>query len=95
MPRLRSVWQAAPAGGYVVHWARFDNNTGTATAIGTSTSDGKGRTQAPASLPAEPGAYLRLEIRAVQPEHAAWGTPVTAFFRRADGWRLVGLDRIP
>ena len=29
----------APAGGYVVHWSRFDNNTGTATEIGTSTAD--------------------------------------------------------
>ena len=84
-----------PAGGYVVHWARFDNNSGAATPLGTSTADGTGRTQAPASLPSEPGAYIKLEIRAVQPEHAAWGTPVTAYFRRAGGWRLVGLDRIP
>ena len=84
-----------PAGGYVVQWARFDNNTGAATEIGTSTAGGNGRTQAPAALPAEPGSYIRLEIRAVQPEHAVWGAPVTAFFRRAGGWRLVGLERTP
>jgi hypothetical protein len=84
-----------PAGGYVVHWARFDNATGAATALGTSTAGGTGRTQGPASLPAEPGAFIKLEIRAVQPEHAAWGVPVTAFFRRDGGWRLVGLERLP
>jgi hypothetical protein len=84
-----------PAGGYVVQWARFDNNTGTVTEIGTSTAGGNGRTQAPAALPAEPGSHIRLEIRAVQPEHAVWGAPVTAFFRRAGGWRLVGLERTP
>ena len=49
----------------------------------------------PAGLPTEPGAYIKLEIRAVQPEHPAWGTPVAAYFRRAGGGRLVGLDRIP
>ncbi len=84
-----------PTGGYVVHWARFDNATGTATGLGTSTADESGRTQAPASLPTDPGAYLRIEIRAVQPEHPVWGTPVSAFFRRDQGWRLVGLERIP
>ena len=84
-----------PTGGYVVHWSQFDNNTGTAAPIGTSTADGNGRSQAPAGLPTEPGAYIKLEIRAVQPEHNAWGTPVSAYFRRAGGWRLVGLDRIP
>jgi hypothetical protein len=36
-----------------------------------------------------------LEIRAVQPPDPSWGVPVTAFFRRADGWRLVGLERMP
>jgi hypothetical protein len=85
-----------PAGGYVVHWARFDNTAGAAaTALGTSTAGGNGRTQAPASLPADPGSYIKLDIRAVQPEHAAWGVPVSAFFRRDGGWRLVGLERTP
>ena len=85
----------APAGGYVVHWSRFDNNTGTATEIGTSTATGNGRTQAPASVPVEPGSYIKVEIRAVQPEHASWGVPLSAFFRRDAGWRLVGLERMP
>ena len=94
-PRSAAGVAKPPAGGYVVHWARFDNATGTATGLGTSTADESGRTQAPASLPTDPGAYLRIEIRAVQPEHPVWGTPVSAFFRRDQGWRLVGLERIP
>jgi hypothetical protein len=86
----------APAGGYVMQWARFDNNTGLTTgALGTSTSTGVGRSQAPAALPSEPGAYIKVEIRAVQPANPSWGAPVSAYFRRAGGWKLVGLERMP
>ncbi len=85
----------APAGGYVVQWSRFDNNTGESSLLGTSTASGDGRTKAPASLPSEPGSYIKLEVRAVQPPNPSWGVPVTVFFRRADGWRLVGLERQP
>ena len=86
----------APAGGYVMQWARFDNNTGVTTgALGTSTSTGAGQSQAPVALPSEPGAYIRVEIRAVQPANPSWGAPVSAYFRRAGGWKLVGLERMP
>jgi hypothetical protein len=86
----------APAGGYVIQWARFDNNTGEASALGTSTADAAGRSQSPAALPAEPGAYIRLEIRAVQPANASWGVPVHAYFRRdGSAWKLVGFERLP
>ena len=85
----------APAGGYVVQWARFDNGTGGITDLGTSTAGADGRTQAPQRLPSEPGAYVRLQIRAVRPPEPSWSAPVTVFFRRADQWRLVGLERLP
>jgi hypothetical protein len=85
----------APGGGYVVQWSRFDNNTGATTPLGSSTAAGDGRSQAPGALPSESGAYIKLEIRAVQPPDPSWGVPVTAFFRRGDGWRLVGLERMP
>jgi hypothetical protein len=85
----------APAGGYVVQWARFDNNTGAIAPLGSSTAAADGRTAAPGSLPSDAGAYVRLEIRAVQPPDPSWGVPLTVFFRRADGWRLVGLERMP
>jgi hypothetical protein len=85
----------APPGGYVIHWARFDNNTGEASALGTSTADAAGRSPAPAALPSEPGSYIALELRAVQPAHASWGVPVHAYFRRDGGWKLVGFERLP
>lgn len=85
---------AAPRGGYTVKWARFDNATGTATDIGTSSATESGRTSAPSPLPSENGVYLKLEIRAVQPPNASWAEPASVFFRRIDGgWKLVGLER--
>ena len=83
----------APAGGYDVRWARFDNNTGQTTAdLGTSAS---APSQAPMPLPSEPGSYIKVEIRAVQPANPSWGAPVDAYFRRDGGWKLVGLERMP
>jgi hypothetical protein len=86
---------AAPAGGYVIQWARFDNNTGTSTDIGASTAGASQTTRAPGPLPSEAGAYIKLEIRAVQPPNASWGVPLQVYFKRAGGWKLVGLDRLP
>jgi hypothetical protein len=85
---------AAPGGGYVIQWARFDNNTGDAAALGTSTA-AAGRSQAPGALPSAPGAIVKLEIRAVQPADPSWGAPLTVYFRRAGGWKLIGLERLP
>jgi hypothetical protein len=83
----------APAGGYTVRWARFDNNTGGTTAdLGTSAS---APSQAPMPLPSEPGSYIKVEIRAVQPANPSWSAPVDAYFRRDGGWKLVGLERMP
>jgi hypothetical protein len=41
------------------------------------------------------GAYIKVEIRAVQPANQAWGIPVDVYFRRAGGWKFVGLERMP
>jgi hypothetical protein len=92
---VRAGVGTAPVGGYVVAWTRFDNATGAVTPLGSSTAAADGRTKAPGTLPSEPGAYIRLEIRAVQPPQPAWGVPVTVFFRRGQEWRLVGLERLP
>ena len=83
----------APNAGYLIHWARFDNTTNQAGGFGTSTAGANGRSQAPGALPTEAGAYLMLQIRAVEPAQASWGTPVVAYFRRDGGWKLVGLER--
>jgi len=86
---------AAPGGGYVIQWARYDNNTGATTPIGASTAAATLATPAPAALPSERGAYVKVEIRAVQPPNPSWGAPVTAYFKRTGGWTLVGLERMP
>ncbi len=86
----------APTGGYLMQWSRFDNNTGATTGdLGTSTANAAGGSQAPVTLPATAGSYIKVEIRAVQPVNASWGVPVSAYFRRSGGWKLVGVDRGP
>ena len=62
--------------------------------LGTSTA-AAGRSQAPGGLPSEPGAIVKLEIRAVQPADPSWGAPLVVYFRRAGGWKLIGLERLP
>ena len=87
---------AAPPGGYAIEWSRFDNATGQiASAIGASTAGADGRSAAPAALPSDPGAFIVVQIRAVQATTATGSTPVHAYFRRADGWKLVGFERLP
>jgi hypothetical protein len=85
----------APAGGYAISWSRFDNDTNTATPIGTSTATAAGRGQAPSALPAASGAYVKVEISADVPANPSWKTPAAAYFQRtADGWKLVGFERM-
>jgi hypothetical protein len=83
------------AAGYRATWKRFDNATGDAQAIGETT--GAGRTlPAPGGLSTSPGSYLLVEVCAVDPTEAAWTKPVSVYFRRlGDGWKLVGLERLP
>jgi hypothetical protein len=88
----------APAGGYTVTWSRFDNATGTPTEVGTATATAAGRVAPTTALPSDNGTYLKVDIRAVQPQgapHPSWGQPTSAFFKRMDGgWKLVGLERM-
>jgi hypothetical protein len=86
------VAQAPPS--YLAVWSRFDNATGTATRI-TETRGGE-RMTAPSGLPSRAGDYLQLDLSAVEPSIKAWAVPVHAWFRRnADGWKLVGFERLP
>ena len=85
-----------PTQGYIVHWATFDNTTGQATAIGTPTATTGRESRVSAPLPSTAGSFVRVQISAGTPEHPSWAVPVEAFFRRsADGWTLVGVDRLP
>lgn len=86
---------AAPPSAYVGEWARFDNATGAVQAIGTT--EGREGLDAPAALPVEAGAFVRVAIRARDGAHSSWGAPVHAYFRRQSdgGWRWVGFERLP
>lgn len=87
---------AEPAGGYRAAWFAFDNGTGASAPIGEPTSGHKGRLQAPPGLPAAGGAFVKVEVSAVDPPVPAWRTPVSLYFRRTGtGWKLVGLERLP
>jgi hypothetical protein len=85
---------AAAPGEYVVQWAHFDNRTRAVTPIGQTRSS-EARVAAPAGLPASAGSYIRAEISA-RGGPAGWEAPAHAYFvREAEGWRLVGFERVP
>jgi hypothetical protein len=94
----------APAG-YHVAWFRFDNQTGESLAAGESNGTGT-RLSAPAEtltrLTADSsraggrGVFVRVDISATGATHPSWVAPVRAYFRRgAEGWKLVGFERMP
>jgi hypothetical protein len=80
---------------YHAAWLRFDNATGVTTPIGQSES-ATTTMRAPGTLPAGPGAFVEIDITADSAAHPTWREPVRTWFRRTgDGWKLVGLDRVP
>jgi hypothetical protein len=79
---------------YEVHWYRFDNATSQSTSLGGNSGSGTS-IHAPAALPADDGAFLRVEISAKAAEHPSWAVPVQAYFKRAEGgWKLIGFERL-
>ena len=62
--------------------------------IGTAgTTEGE-RIQAPAGVPGEDGAFVKIQVAALQPQHASWSVPIDVYFKREAGrWKLVGLER--
>jgi hypothetical protein len=92
---VRAQFAKAPEKGYEVSWFRFDNTTGQSESLGAATTSLDGPVRPPAALPDGPGVLVRVSIRAVQPEHAAWAVPVDVYFRRSGaGWTLVGVERL-
>jgi hypothetical protein len=86
---------APDAAQYSAEWGAFDNATGETRPLGEAKGTREG-IAAPQALPSEPGAFVRIAVRAVEHQNPEWKKPVHIFFRRAaDGWTLVGLDRLP
>jgi hypothetical protein len=83
----------APAG-YKAEWYRFNNTTGELRRIGETQASGE-RIAAP-ELPSDAGVYIRVDLSATGGAHPSWASPVHAYFRQAaDGWKLVGFERMP
>jgi hypothetical protein len=80
---------------YHASWATFDNATGQTRPIG----DTQGTTttlEAPNGLPTAADSYIEVNISADNTAYPTWKQPIRTHFRRqADGWKLVGLVRVP
>jgi hypothetical protein len=85
----------APAG-YRASWLRFDNATGETRPIGDTRSTTTSVAPPAGLLPAASGSFIEIDIAAEGASQASWQQPVRTFFRRtSDGWKLVGLERLP
>jgi hypothetical protein len=81
--------------GYRAAWYEFDNATGTTRRI-AETGSPTTTIEAPSGLPTAVGRFVEVDISADSRQHASWQRPIRTHFRRdANGWKLVGLDRIP
>jgi hypothetical protein len=86
----------APARGYQAVWSVFDNSTGESRALGSPVTGPATGIQAPSDAPTGSGTYVKVQVSAVDPSQRSWAIPVDVYFRRGnDGWRLVGLERLP
>jgi hypothetical protein len=80
---------------YRASWFQFDNATGDTRPL-SDTSSPTTTIDAPADLPTKAGTYVLVEISADSKEHQAWQQPIRTYFHaETDGWKLVGLERMP
>lgn len=89
---------------YTAVWNRFDNETGNVERVGQTEGTGERLTAPegaltrtrPESTRPGGGMFIRVDISAQGGAHPSWASPVHAYFRNtADGWKLVGFDRLP
>ena len=80
---------------YRASWFQFDNATGESRPLSETTS-ATTTIDAPAGLPTAADSFILVELSADSKEHEAWQQPIRTYFRLdADGWKLVGLERMP
>jgi hypothetical protein len=80
---------------YHASWFEYDNPTGNTRFLSDSTS-ATTTIDAPVGLPTSENSFIAVDLSASSKEHEAWRKPIRTYFRRsADGWQLVGLERIP
>jgi hypothetical protein len=80
---------------YRASWALFDNATGQTRPL-SETQSTTTAIEAPNGLPTAAGSYIEVNISADNPSYPTWKQPIRTHFRRqADGWKLVGLERLP
>jgi hypothetical protein len=85
-----------PKGGYRAEWFVFNNTTGESNPLGVSATSSGLRIEAPGLLPSGVGSFVRIDVSAVDPPYPSWAVPVHLYFKRTmDGWKLVGLERLP
>jgi hypothetical protein len=95
-PAVSGGFATAPIGGYEARWYRFDNASGATNPIGSPTVSKELKIQAPAGLPTGGGEFVKIEVSAIDSPNGSWKIPVQVYFRRlADGWKLIGLQRMP
>jgi hypothetical protein len=81
--------------GYRAVWSRFDNATGSTSRI-AETKSATTTMAGPRDLPTGPDSFVEIDISADSAGHPTWQEPIHTYFRRtADGWKLVGLERLP
>jgi hypothetical protein len=86
---------STPATGYHVQWFRFDNARGTVAPVGPVVTTERSGVPVPAEL-CNDADFIAADVGAIHAQHPAWQRPVRVYFRRLhDGWKLVGLDRMP
>jgi hypothetical protein len=93
--KQRAVVECQPEKGYEISWFRFNNATGQSESLGPAMTSIAGPFPPPAALPRADDAFVRVSIRAIEPDHAAWKVPVEVYFRRSgENWTLVGVERM-
>jgi hypothetical protein len=80
---------------YRAAWSRFDNATGETQAL-SETQSSTTTIEAPRGLPTASGSFVAVDISADSEGHPTWRRPIRTYFHRVgEGWKLVGLERLP